>query len=134
MNVLNSLMAWVTLPSHSVNISAFQETETRCRIRWIHGKLRFEYMFVSPVRLIHNSPGEYDDPCGKHQLFVQYSTDSENWENYQFTDAQTPEIQRPDGSWEYWSISRHPLSGRNKKPNQYARLGAHLFRHRLHWI
>lgn len=100
---------------------------TRYKIVTVAGERRFMFIFESPVKLVRNGRGEYDDVAGTVQLRIEWSSDQQNWSFYNFRDAATPEAQKPDGTWVYRAISDMRVTRFN---SQFARLCVHTVRSR----
>ena len=103
------------------------EPETACRLRLVDGRVRFEFMFVSPVALIGNARDGWTDIAGATEQFLEWSPDRETWTQRDFETSH--EVARADGSTENWSISRHPVAG-----PQFARLGVHYHKKHRNWL
>ncbi len=107
------------------------EPETACRGVVVAGRLRFEFMFVTPIRLIGTPLDGWTDISGATEQFLEWSPDKVTWQRRQFDTSR--EVLRPDGKIEVWSLSRHPLDGPGAVPNQFARLGVHYHRRHRNW-
>lgn len=103
------------------------DVKTRYKIVTVAGQKRFLFIFESPVKLIRNGRGEYDDVAGTVQIRIEWSTNQKDWSFYNFRDAATPETQRPDGTWVYRSISDMRVTPGS---SQFARLAIHHIRSR----
>lgn len=116
------------LRPHRVRGFSGREPETACRARMVDGRLRFEFMFVTPVALIGTALDGWTDISGATEQFLEWSPDRVTWERRQFETSH--EVLRADGQIEVWALSRHPLDA---TPAQYARLGVHYHRSHRNW-
>lgn len=107
------------------------EPETACQARMVDGRLRFEFMFVTPVMLIGNATDGWTDISGATEQFLEWSRDKIIWHRREFVISR--EVLRPDGKIEVWSLSSQPLDGPASVPNQFARLGVHYHRRHRNW-
>jgi len=102
--------------------SDHSDVQTSYRLISVGGKLRFEFRFNSPVRLLRNGRGEYDDVAGTVQIAMQWSSDNIRWHNYRFEDSPNPEVVIGDGTYAYAAISNVPF---RPYRSQFARLAVH---------
>lgn len=123
-------MMGLLLP-HRVRGFSGHEPETACRARRVDGRLRFEFMFVTPLALIGSAPNGWTDISGATEQFLEWSEDQVTWRQREFETSH--EVMRADGKIEVWSMSRHPLDGPGGKPRQFARLGVHFHRRHRNW-
>lgn len=116
------------LTPHRVRSFSGREPETACRARVVDGRLRFEFMFVTPVSLIGSALDGWTDISGATEQFLEWSPDKVTWQRREFVDS--TEILRPDGQIEVWSLSRQTL---DVTPAQFARLGVHYHPKHRNW-
>lgn len=119
------------LTPHRVRAFAGREPETACRARVVEGRLRFEFMFVTPVALIGSARHGWTDLSGATEQFLEWSADKVTWRRGEFVESS--EVLRPDGTREVWCLASKPLDGPGAVPNQFGRLGVHYHRRHRNW-
>lgn len=123
-------MIGLLLP-HRIRGFSGHEPETACRARMVEGRLRFEFMFVTPLALIGSALNGWTDISGATEQFLEWSEDKVTWRMREFVESR--EVMRPDGKIEVWSLSSQPLDGPGAVPTQFARLGVHYHRRHRNW-
>ncbi len=119
------------MPHRVRSFAKGREPETACRAVVVDGRLRFEFMFVTPVSLIGSAVDGWTDISGATEQFLEWSKDRVIWHRREFFTSR--EVMRPNGQIEVWSLSSHPLDGPGAVPSQFARLGVHYHRRQRNW-